>query len=189
MTEKQFDECCRRIQEGDKDGLKDIYIAYVTYIYAVILRVLGNRENAEDVTTDFFIKLWDQIDRYRPGNGHKTWITTIARNMAIDYLRAHKRETLLDEMPDVAEAEDIAGTTDTSHGRVTSELEENVVGQLSMQDILSQLKDNERQIINMKILGELTFQEIADITGVPLGTITWRYQNAMKKLRRYGYEQ
>jgi len=53
---------------------------------------------------------------------------------------------------------------------------------------LELLKPKEREIIHLKILGELTFQEIADILKIPLGTVTWRYHNAIKKLRRHGYE-
>lgn len=188
MIEKEFELCCKKIAKGDKEGLKDIYLAYMTYIYQVIYRVLGNKENAEDVTADFFIKLWDLAERYKPGNGHKTWLTTIARNMAIDYVRAHKKEVMLDEMPDVASDDEVVGGSGVSHGRVSSDLENEVVGDMAMKEALDLLRDNERQIINMKILGGLTFQEIADVLRIPLGTVTWRYQNALSKLRRCGYE-
>lgn len=189
MTEKQFEEACCRIRQGDKDGLKDIYQAYLTYIFSIIYRILQNRENAEDVTADFFIKLWNLAEQYCPGKGHKTWITTIARNMAIDYIRAHKREMLLDEIPDIAGMnEEVVSSSSISHGRVDSTMEHEIVGNLSMEQALATLKDCEKQIINMKIIGDMTFQDISDSLGIPLGTITWRYQNALQKLRRCGYE-
>ena len=50
------------------------------------------------------------------------------------------------------------------------------------------LKPSERQVVSLKVLGELTFKEIADIMDIPMGTVTWKYQNAIKKLRRCGYE-
>ena len=53
--------------------------------------------------------------------------------------------------------------------------------------MLSVLKPAERQIIDMKILSEMTFQEISDTLGIPMGTVTWRYQEAIKKIRRCGY--
>lgn len=189
MTDKEFENCCMRILKGDKDGLKDIYEAYAQYIYAVILRILQNKENAEDVTADFFIKMWDLAERYKGGNGHKAWMTTIARNMAIDSLRLKKREVLNEDIPDIAgDNEETAFKNTSSYGQAESEVEAEVVGNMSVEEVLSVLKDNERQIINMKVLGDMTFQEIADVLGIPLGTVTWRYQNAMKKLRRYGYE-
>ena len=189
MTEKQFEEACEHIRQGDKDGLKDIYQAYLTYIFQVIYRVVQNRENAEDITADFFIKLWDLADKYCPGRGHKTWITTIARNMAIDYIRAHKKELLTDEIPDVKGIdEETVSSSNRSHGKVESEVERNIVGNLSIEQALLCLKDCERQVIHMKILGDLTFKEISSVLGVPMGTVTWRYQNAIQKLRRCGYE-
>lgn len=189
MTEEQFGVCCERIRQGDKDGLKEIYEAYISYIYAVILRVLGNRENAEDVTADFFIRLWELADRYRQGRGHRAWMSTIARNMAIDFLRAHKREQLTEEIPDVAAGDaEVVSTSGRSHGQPGSDVENAVVGDMAISQALEQLSDAERQVVHMKIMGDMTFQEISNVLGIPMGTVTWRYQNALKKLRRCGYE-
>ena len=59
MNNREFDRCMRRMQKGDKTGLKEIYEAYISYIYAVIRGVVKNKENAEDLTAEFFIKLWN----------------------------------------------------------------------------------------------------------------------------------
>lgn len=179
MTEREFELACNKIIQGDRDGLKEIYSAYLPFVFAVIHSVLKNREDAEDVTTDFFIKLWSLAEKYRTGNGHKGWMATVARNMAIDYYRAHYREIPSeDEFMDVAVSQ--AGT-ETSH-------EEEIVSNQTVQEMLQKLNGGERQIINLKILGDMTFKEIAQVLGIPMGTVTWRYQNAIKKLRRCGYE-
>jgi RNA polymerase sigma-70 factor (ECF subfamily) len=67
-------------------------------------------------------------------------------------------------------------------------VEQEVLSDLSLRQALDTLKPKEQEVVHLKIMGELTFQEIADILKIPLGTVTWRYQNAIKKLRRYGYE-
>lgn len=173
MNEGQFNDCMLRMQQGDKSALHQVYEAYIGYIYSIILQVVQNRENAEDVTSEFFIRLWNIADRYEPGNGHRAWLACIARNMAVDLLRKHKKEILTDEF----------------EGEMTQACpEEEVIADISLQEALAKLSEKEREIVNFKIIGELTFQEIADILKIPLGTITWRYQNAMKKLRRCGYE-
>lgn len=59
---------------------------------------------------------------------------------------------------------------------------------MSIRQALETLKPSERQVVSLKVLGELTFKEIADVMGIPMGTVTWKYQNAIKKLRRCGYE-
>lgn len=204
VTEQEFEQAVLRIRSGDKDGLKEIYLAYVKFIYSVIFEILKNRESTEDVTSEFFIKLWDIADSYKPGNGHKGYLAAIARNMAIDWIRKHKREVLLSD-PDLGETVRMnENTGDAAAGMQSGNrkaggvgiptdmenrpVENEVVGNIAIQEALAQLKDGERQIVNMKVLGDMTFREIAEVLHMPMGTVTWKYQNAIKKLRRCGYE-
>ena len=167
----------KRISKGDKSALHEIYEAYLGYIYSVVFRVVLNREDAEDVTGDFFIRLWKLSKTYRSGSGHRAWMAAIARNMAIDLLRKKKREVLTDDFTDSVQ----------EHA-AENDVEEEVLSEISLKEALETLLPAEREILNLKIMGELTFREIADILKQPLGTVTWRYQNAVKKLRRCGYE-
>lgn len=198
MTEAEFEGSIRRICAGDKNGLKEIYEAYFAYLYSVILGIVKSRENAEDIASDFFIKLWTLADSYKPGNGHKGYLATIARNMAIDFIRKQKREVLMagfEENKDANQPQQ-AGIAVSDELHMGSEpaatgeqsTEGQVVAKLSMQEALSRLKPAEQEIINLKVMGEFTFQEISDILGQPMGTVTWRYREAIKKLRRCGYE-
>jgi len=174
MNQQEFEACIAQIRNGDREGLRRIYECYMSYIYSVIYGVLMNRENAEDVTSDFFIRIWNSAETYRPGNAHKAWLVTIARNMALDFLRKHKKEVLTDDF-----AEDTANSDD---------VEGEVLGEVGVMEALNCLTEAERQVVSLKVLGEMTFREIADLKGIPIGTITWRYQNAIKKLKRCGYE-
>ncbi len=189
MTDVQFEECIMRMAKGDKEGLRMIYEEYIGYIYAVVLDVLKNKENAEDISADFFIKLWSIAGTYKPGNGHRAWMVRIARNMSIDFLRKHRREDLSDKMEDVGEtAEGDSYGRSIYGGDTGSQVEDEVISDLSLQEALAMLNDNEREVINLKIVADMTFKEIAELLNTPMGTITWRYQNAIKKLRRCGYE-
>lgn len=189
MTDAQFEQCMQRIRQGDKEGLREVYEAYIGYIYTIILDVLKNKENAEDVSADFFIKLWDIAGTYKPGNGHKGWMIRIARNMAIDFLRKRKREELSDLIEDAAaESETDSYGKSIYGGDHTSSVEEEVISDATLQDALALLNDKEREVINLKVLSDMTFKDIAILTNTPMGTITWRYQSALKKLRRCGYE-
>ena len=122
MNNREFDRCMRRIQKGDKTGLKEIYEAYISYIYAVIRGIVKNKENAEDLTAEFFIKLWNMADQYKVGSGHKTWMTVIARNMAIDFMRKAGREQLTEEVPEVSAADTAAGTADSMENKVVGRM-------------------------------------------------------------------
>ena len=67
VSDKQFDKCIRQMVQGDKQGLRKIYEAYISYIYTIVYGILGNKENAEDVASEFFIKLWEKAEYYKAG--------------------------------------------------------------------------------------------------------------------------
>lgn len=191
MNEQQFENAVARMVQGDKTALKEIYISYAGYIYRIIYEVLQNKENAEDVTSDFFIRLWDKAGQFKPGSGHKGYLAVIARNMAVDFLRKHKKEELtflLQDLGGEEGEEEKKGSRKLAEDKL-SQVEEQVIGSMTIRQALGMLKPSERQIISLKVLGEMTFKEIAAAMEIPMGTVTWKYQNAIKKLRRCGYEQ
>ena len=180
MTEAAFDACIEAILKGDRQGLRDIYDAYLDYIYRIVYGVVGRREDAEDITSEFFIKLWQQADKYKGGSGHKGYLATIARNMALDHMRKYKKE-ILESF--TQESEDEAIFEPASDDNTEAEVIEDV----AIKEAIAKLNFKEQQIINMKVLSEMTFAEISETLKVPMGTVTWRYREAIKKLRRYGY--
>lgn len=181
MSEEQFNRCIGLILQKDRSGLKEIYDAYLSYIYKIVLGIVGRKEDAEDITSEFFIKLYTGADKYVQGSGHKGYLATIARNMAIDFMRKNKREVLdsfsRDEDDDTPLYEPVS----------EEKTEETVIEDISLKEALNTLKEKERIIVDMKILSEMTFQEISDTLKLPMGTVTWRYREAIKKLRRCGY--
>ena len=207
MEDKEFDLCMSRMADGDKDALKAIYENYRAYIYHFLLGILKSKEDAEDVASEFFIRLYKNASKYKPGSGHKTYITTIARNMAIDFLRAKGRESLIEDIfpqksddSDVYITEDMitAGTTAGGMGVMADEgaaedaasadvTANEAIGKVTMEEALSKLKPPEPQIIHMKFALDMTFAEIAEALKIPMGTVTWKYREAIGKLRRCGY--
>lgn len=182
MTNQQFERCIEQIIQRDKSGLQMIYEEYSGMIYTTAFSMVKSKESAEDITSDFFIKLWSGAGYYKKGGAHKGWMATIARNMAIDYLRKKKREISLEET--------VNQTGETYADREAANLvEDTVIGELTTQEMLQTLSDGEQQVVSMKILGDMTFKEIARVLKQPIGTITWRYQNAMKKMRKGRYDE
>ncbi|MCR5503486.1 MAG: sigma-70 family RNA polymerase sigma factor [Lachnospiraceae bacterium] len=205
MEDNRFDLCMERLKAGDKDALREIYTAYGPYIFHFILGILKSREDAEDVTSEFFIRLWKSAEKYKPGGGHKTYITTIARNMAIDHLRSRGKESLIEDIfPQNGEGSDVytteerivageggaVGMLNDADGGVPEDADvtaESAVQKVAMEEALSKLKPPEPQIIHMKFALDMTFAEIAQVLMIPLGTVTWKYREAIGKLRRCGY--
>ena len=181
MTEEQFNYAMERIRKKDRNALKEIYEEYVGYVYNVALSLVKQKEAAEDITSELFIRLWEKAEQYKPGNGHKGYIATIARNMTIDYIRKNNKEILLEDNEDGSDGFEI------SSDEVTPE--EEVISKLNVNEALMSLKPIYREIVNMKVLLNMTFKEISEVLNIPIGTITWDYSDAMKKLRRFGYNE
>ncbi len=179
MTDKEFQSAIRKLLKGDKDGLRLIYEAYVKLIYAVVYDTVGSKEDAEDITSEFFIKLIRVADSFKMGSPHKTWLVTIARNMAIDYIRKRNREVL--EIDNTTDDENAPRQwEDTSRGSV----EDTVAMSSDMAQAMEALEPREKEIIDLKLVGQFKFKEIAEMTGIPMGTVTWLYNQGIKKLRR-----
>ncbi len=176
MTDRQFEKRITLIQQGDKLGLKEIYDEYGKTIYQCVFQILHNRQDAEDVTSEFFLKLWQIADTYCFGGRHKRWLVTIARNMALDLLKKRKREVLtLNEDTEEGVSNEPADSVST---------EDTVAEKLSVAEALENLEESEREIVNMRILADMTFKDIAAVLEKPLGTVTWKYRSAIEKLRK-----
>ena len=184
MTDEQFNAAMIRLRDKDKQALKEIYEAYLGFIFHVVLDIVKNRETAEDIASEFFIKLWERAGQYKEGSGHRGYLATIARNMAIDHIRKYKHEELASGTADEDAPPDDIGAAASKD--LTPE--EQTVSDLSVEQALARLKPIYRQIVTMKVLGNLTFKEIAEALQMPMGTVTWNYQDAIKQLRRFGYE-
>lgn len=180
MTEQEFYVAIKKLAKGDRDMLRTIYNAYWKLIFVIVFDILKNREDAEDVTSEFFVKLIRVAGTFQKKTSHKAWLTQIARNMAIDFLRKRGREYLLYESEDAPNDK-----LDEPAGRdVLSTVEEQTILAEDMRSAMQTLSDSEREVIDMKLLGDMKFKEIAQVTGKPLGTVTWIYNQGITKLRR-----
>ena len=174
MTDAEFEAAVRKISMGDKSGLRDIYDAYADIVYRIFLGKVHHHQDAEDLTSDFFLKLWNIAGRFYPGHGHRSWLTTIAWNMATDHLRRAGRE-----LPSETPAQEMADAQRT---------EDTVTGKMHTEDILSVLPEEEQEIVRLHLAAELTFREVAEVLRRPLGTVSWKYRNAMQRLKKLAEE-
>jgi len=186
VTDKEFLSAIKKLLKGDKDGLRLIYEAYMKLIYAVVYDTVGSKEDAEDITSEFFVKLIRVADTFKKGSPHKTWLVTIAKNMAIDHLRKRSKEVLR-----IDDESDEDGIGKQWADETSASVEDSASLSMDMAWANETLSPKEKEIIDLKLVGQFKFKEIADMTGQPIGTVTWLYNQGIKKLRRclVDYEQ
>lgn len=150
---------------GDRDAFAALYDATSAKLLAVCLRVLERRQAAEDAMQDAYVKIWRNADRYRvTGHSPMTWLITIARNTAVDRLRARR------DHGDVADHEGrlaAHGATPEQSAVAASE-----AGRIV--ECMDELPDDRRAAVTGAYLDGRTYRDLAGEAGVPLNTMrTW----------------
>lgn len=166
-----------RMIDGDQNALKLIYDFLCRSVYLLSLSILKEHYLAEDNTQDVFIKLLSYDGEYCKGTNAKAWIMKITRNNAIDLLRKRKNIIYTDFISEEIEQE----STNLVDGN--SNVEETVCERSNLNDALKSLDGISREIIILYLGTGLKFREISELINVPLDTVTWKYQTALKKLR------
>lgn len=175
MGDHEMEPYLLRIASGDKDALRQLYDAYSHAVFLLALSILKHREQAEDVMQNVFLKIWAGAGSYRKGSSPKAWIMGVTRNEAIDSLRKGRFETIYDG----EEGDDIPDACKTES------MEDAVEDRMDMEEALSALNEKERQVVLLRIVGDLTYGEIAGVLSIPLPTAVWRYKNSLKKLETH----
>jgi RNA polymerase sigma-70 factor (ECF subfamily) len=163
------------IARHDEASLAALYDRYHLLAFSLALRVVNDRGRAEDVVQDAFLAVWRKAASYADGRGSvKTWLTSIVRNRAIDVVRA-RRESDADDDAILLALRDPAPSIVE---QVTAALDRDVV-----RSAIADLPLEQRQAIVMAYFEGRSHSEIADATGLPLGTVKSRIRLGMHRLR------
>lgn len=166
----------QRIRSGDRDALGELYDRYASVALATALRVVANREQAEDLVHDGFVAVWQKIDRFDPMRGSlRSWLLTVVRNRAIDRLRSAHSSIAIE----VADEQSLLRTSPNP----TWEAAIARRSATELRSALDGLPAEQRQAIELAYFGGNTYREIAVLTNVPLGTANGRLRLGLAKLR------
>lgn len=180
-----------RAAAGDRDARRELFERYREPAYRVAFRVTGRSEDALDVVQDSFIKAFEGLSSFQRESGFKTWFLRIVTNHALDFLRARKvRATVglaragedgsADPLVAFAEAED--RRVDRAAAGVAAELERKELAR-RLADAVRALPPEQRAVFALYASGDLTYGQIAEIVGVPIGTVMSRLFHARRKLQ------
>ena len=162
--------------ESDPEAFATLYDRHGRAAYSLAYRMMGEKQEAEDVVQEAFIKVWRSAGGYRVGRGSvRTWILSIVHNRGIDQIRSHARRG---RMQDKVEAS--APTSEPSEA--FAETWKNAQ-QEQVREALNTLPHEQLKILELAYFSGYTHVEIADLLGLPLGTVKGRMQLGLKKLR------
>jgi RNA polymerase sigma-70 factor (ECF subfamily) len=177
----------RKLRERDEKAFREIVEEYGDRVYNLTYRMLGNREEAEDVSQEVFITVFKSIDSFRGDSKFSTWLYRIAVNHCknrIKYLaRRHDRDQ--SEYDEEALREQAAGaaTAPNPSPRPDKQLEGVELEQI-MQRCIAQLEEEHRLVIVLRDVEDLSYEEICAITNLPTGTVKSRLHRARLALKK-----
>ncbi len=165
-----------RAQRGDREALEELYLLHFDRIYSYLHISVGNRHDAEDLTTQTFLRMLESIGRFRWGSApFSAWLFRIAHNLAMDHFRANKRWQPEDEVPEQpGEAE-----------RSAEEEAMREISRASMLDLIGGLSTEQQQVLALKFVFSFSNGEAATILGKTEGAIKSLQHRALASLQKH----
>ena len=168
IDEKELDELFKEIKNNNKIAFEKLYSRYNKLVYGIAFSILKNKQDAEDMVQIVFTKIYSIDKNKLPSSNEASWLYSVTKNETINYLKNKKNNIDLDS---IYELEDNNNEIDK------------IINQDKYNRIISKLNEKEREIVSLKILSNLSFEEIGKILNVPTGTIKWRYYKSVHTLK------
>jgi RNA polymerase sigma-70 factor, ECF subfamily len=166
------------IEVGDAEAFAALYDRHGRMAYTLAYRMMGEKQEAEDVVQEAFIKVWRSAGGYRVGRGSvRTWILSIVHNRGIDHLRSHARRG---RMQDKVEASAPASEPSEAFAETWRNSQRDQV-----REALNTLPQEQLKILELAYFSGYTHVEIAERLDLPLGTVKGRMRLGLQKLRGF----
>jgi RNA polymerase sigma-70 factor, ECF subfamily len=175
-------------RDGRQAAYRELVRRYERPIFSLIYRMVRDRELAEDLAQETFVKALNAVESYRPEFKFSSWIFKIANNVAIDHLRRRELSTLsLDGSPHAATPEAIQATALQLGDKQETALEELEARELGgeIEQAIGRLRPEYRACILMRHVEGRPYEEIATMLDLPLGTVKTYIHRARNELRQY----
>ena len=159
-----------KIAENDMNAFEQLYIETNKIVYSYTLAILKNHERAQDAMQDTFIRLKEAAYTYKPQGKPLAWILRIAKNFSLMSIRKGQKEQVID--------------IEQNEFLVNKGVELNVDESIVLNAALQTLHEEDREIVFLYLISGMKHREIAEILNKPLGTVLWKYNKALNKLKK-----
>ena len=184
MTREQEYLIVQRVLEGDTNAFEELVLEYEKKVYNVALRMLNNSEDAADMTQEAFIKAYNSLSGFRGDSKFSVWLTRIVSNLFLDFMRSRNRRPTVSLSMEDEDGEDVQlDIADTSQS--PEQLLERSLTRESVRRGLQSLPEDYREILLLREIQGLSYDEIAAALDIEVGTVKSRIFRGRKKLCDY----
>lgn len=169
--------------KGDEGSLEVLIRRYLKPIYGFVYHMVGNVHDAEDVTQETFVKMWKHLKKFDSRKSFKTWLFSIAKNAALDFLK--KKKAIPFSALDNEDGDNVMIDSIADSEALPSEIfdREDIASFLA--SAMAKLPPMYRAVLTLHYNEQLRFREIADVLGEPLDTVKSRHRRACSMLRKF----
>jgi RNA polymerase sigma-70 factor, ECF subfamily len=167
-------EWIRRIAEGDRNAFEQLFAAYQMRLFRYLMHMVADKGTAEELTNDTMVAAWKNAGSFKGQSKASTWLFAIARNKALNAMRG--------QQPVMIEVETAMATTASASDNPEQTASRGSL-HATMKQALQELSPEHREVIELTFYQELSYQEIAEIMGCPVGTVKTRMFYAKKRLQ------
>lgn len=167
--EKELEQIFKKLKSSNnKENFELLYNNYNNLVYKIALTILKNKDDSEDIVQIVFSKIYSLPKDKLPTKHILSWIYSVTKNESISLLRKKKNNMSIEEIYDIADENDEIN---------------NSINKIEFNKLISKLDDMEKEIISLKVISGLTFDEISKLLNKPTGTIKWKYYKSIYTLR------
>jgi RNA polymerase sigma-70 factor, ECF subfamily len=175
VSSQQLRRLVGRAQQGEREALEELYLLHFDRIYSYLHMSVGNRHDAEDLTTQTFLKMLEAIGKFRWRSApFSAWLFRIAHNLAMDHFRANRRWHPEEEVPEPDPGEQSAAEEEALES----------IGRRSMLELIENLSTEQQQVLTLKFVFNFSNGETATILGKTEGAIKSLQHRALGSLQR-----
>ena len=181
MSEEQL---IRRAQQGDNVAFEELLLLHQKKVYNLCLRMSANPDDALDLSQEAFLRAWRSLGQYQFEASFSTWLFRLTSNICIDFLRRKKRrqETSLTESYDDSDEGAELSVPDAQPGPEQQAMTNET--KIELARAMEQLSPEHREILQLRVIEDLQYEQIADILGVRVGTVKSRLARARLSFRK-----
>ena len=183
MSVIKENELIRKAAKGDPNAFELLMLQYQTQVYNLCYRILGNPDDAADMTQETFLKAWRSLDGFHMESTLSTWLYRLANNSCLDLLRSKKRKPTISIVGEDENGEEsIFDPMDPSPqpDEVLIQKEENLL----LQKALLSLDEQQRAILTLRVINDMSYEDIGRVLQIKEGTVKSRLARARETLRK-----
>ena len=173
----------RRAQRGDADAFEQLLLEHQKNVYNLCYRMAGNPDDAMDLSQETFLRAWRCLDQYQFVSAFSTWLYRLCSNICIDFLRRRRRQQTVPLTFEDADGEEQTYAVPDAQPLPEEQVELKLTRE-TLAAAMAQLLPEHRAVLRLRVVNEMSYEQIADVLDIQIGTVKSRLSRARNQLKK-----